>query len=341
MLDETLLHWENLTRLVNDYKPQGTPLIDSGLFSKAPIEGQSAVIDIIKVNRTKAHSTGKRSPSKTIAPEVIKRQPLTLSRAFENVPLPGSTLLNLRNPGSFNLQKIAADQVAREVKKMGRRIDYRNEFYMASALQGSITDTIDGVSFTADYMFPASHKITIGGNELSNDSFGTAWDDTGAKISFDVTKLRQKAREDSGFEIDTIIAGPEVMDALINNELVSTYLRSTQEGIAFMKSGFRGELFGVKWMEYGAGYKDDSDVFQRFLPEGVICAIPAADPLLAELLSGDDVIPTPNKMDVQSINGRYSYASITDDPAGIKLFAGEVSLPVIYVPGAFFTATVL
>jgi hypothetical protein len=131
------------------------------------------------------------------------------------------------------------------------------------------------------------------------------------------------------------------MDALINNELVSTYLRSTQEGIAFMKSGFRGELFGVKWMEYGAGYKDDSDVFQRFLPEGVICAIPAADPLLAELLSGDDVIPTPNKMDVQSINGRYSYASITDDPAGIKLFAGEVSLPVIYVPGAFFTATVL
>jgi len=341
MLEETLLHWETLTRLVNDYKPQGTPLLEMGLFPKNSIEGQQSLIDIIKINRTKAAVVGKRSPSKNVAPEVIKRQPVVLARSCENVALPGTTLLNLRNPGSFQLQRIASDQVAREVRKMGRRLDYRNEFYMASALQGSITDTIDGVSFTADYLFPASHKMTVGGGELAADVLTVGWNDPDARISYDVAKIRQKAREDSGFEIATAIAGPEVMDALVNNSLVVNYLRSTAEGIAFVKNGMRGELFGINWMEYGASYKDDSDTVQRFLPEGVVCFVPAPDPLVAELLAGDDVIPTPNKMDIQSVNGRYSFATIMEDPAAIKLVAGEVSLPVIYVPGAFFTANVL
>ncbi len=342
MLDETLLHWENLTRLVNDYKPQGTPLLEMGLFPKNSIEGQQAQIDIIKINRTKSSSVGKRASSKTIAPEVIKRQPITLTRTFENVPLPGSTLLNLRNPGSFQLQKIAADQVAREVKKMGRRIDFMKEFFMASAIQGSVTDTMDGGgSFTADFAFPANHKLTVGGGELAADVLTKAWSDQSARISYDVTKIRQQAREDSGFEIDTVVVGPEIMDALVNNDLVVNYLRSTAEGIAFVKNGMRGELFGVKWLEYGASYKDDAGTVHRFLPSGTACFLPAPDPLVAEMLSGDDVIPTPNKMDIQSINGRYSYASIIDDPAGIKLMAGEVFFPVIYVPGAFFKAVVL
>lgn len=341
MFDETLLHWETLTKMVNDYKPQGVPLTSMGFFTKNPIEGQQTVIDILKTSRTKARSVGKRSPSQAVSQEVMKRQPITLARGFEHVNLPGSSLLNLRNPGSMRLQKVAADQVARELKKLNRRFDYKNEFYMASALQGSISDTVDGIAFTADYNFDASHKPTIGGNELSATSFQTSWDNSGAKISTDISEMRQKSREDSGFEIETILAGPEVMDALVNNDLVVEYFKSTAEGMAFMKNGYKGQLFGVNWVEYGATYVDDSDAIQRFLPAGKICAFPAADPLLAELLTGDDVIPTANKSDVQEVNGRYSYASVTDDPAGIKLFIGEVALPVIYVPGAFFCAEVL
>ena len=342
MFDETLLHWETLTKLVNDFKPQGTPLLEMGLFPKNQVQGQQYIVDIVKINRTKSHAVGKRASSVQIAPEVIKRMPVTLARSFDHVKLDGATLLNLRNPGSMQLQRVAADQVAREVKKMGRRVDYRNEFYMASAIQGAITDTLDGVSFTADYAFPSTHKITVGGNEMGDGvTLFTAWDDPDADINADITRIRQQVRADSGFELETIVVGPEIMAYVVNNNMVKSYFRGTQEGMAFVKNGMRGQLFGLNWVEYGATYKDDSNVVQRFLPANVACFVPAPDPLVSELIEGEDTIPTPNKMDIQSIIGRYSYATITDDPAGIKLFVGEVSFPVIYVPGAFFKATVV
>jgi hypothetical protein len=342
MFDETLLHWETLTKMVNDFKPQGTPLLEMGLFSKNQVQGQQYIVDIVKINRTKSHAVGKRAASVATGPEVIKRMPVTLARSFDHVKLDGATLLNLRNPGSQQLQRIASDQVGREVKKLGRRIDYRNEFYMASAIQGSITDTIDGVSFTADFAFPATHKLTVGGDEMLDGlTLMTSWSDPDADINADITRIRQQVRQDSGFELETIIVGPEIMAAVINNNMVKSYFRGTQEGMAFVKNGFRGQLFGLNWVEYGASYKDDSDVVTRFLPAGTACFIPGTDPLVAELIEGEDVIPSPNKMDIQSIIGRYSYASINDDPAGIKLFVGEVSFPVIYVPGAFAKAVVL
>lgn len=335
MFDENLLHWETLTKLVNDFKPEGVPLVASGLFSKAETEGQQYQLDIIKINRTKASVVGKNSTSTVVAPEVIKRQAVTLARSFENVRLPGSSLLNLRNPGSLQMQQIAASQVAREVKKLGRRLDYRNEFFMAQAIQGSLSITVDGIPVTIDFMFPSSHKPTTGGNEISNTSFQKAWSDPTADVIGDITELKQQVVQDSGYELDTIIASPEVIAWLLANNQINTYFRSTSEGVAMLKRGEMGEFMGLKWKSYGSTYKDDNGTVTRFLPAGTFAAIPAPDPLVAEQITGDDVIPTPNKMDVQKVNGRYSYSSISEDPAAIKLYVGEVSLPVIYVPAAF------
>lgn len=337
MFDETLLHWETLTKLINDFRPEGVPLIASGLFSKQQTQGQQYQLDIIKINRTKAGVVGKNSVSTAIAPEVIKRQAITLARSFENVRLPGSSLLNLRNPGTLQLQKIASDQVAREVKKMARRLDYRNEFYMAQAIQGTLTDTVDGISFTIDFLFPASHKLTVGGGQIAG-CLVTAWSDPDADVIGDITLIKQQVMQDSGYELKKVIASPEVIANLIKNNQVNTYFRSTPDGTAMLKEGNMGTFMGLEWVSYGSTYKNSSDVVTRFLPANGVAFLPAPDPLVAELVEGEDTIPTPNKMDIQSVIGRYSYASISEDPASIKLYAGEVSLPVIYVPAAFLYA---
>jgi len=337
MFDETLLHWETLTKLINDFKPEGVPLVASGLFSKSQTQGQQYQLDIIKQNRTKAGIVGKNSVSTVVAPEIIKRQAITLARSFENVRLPGSSFLNLREPGTLALQNIQKNQVARETKKLARRLDYRNEFYMAQAVQGTLTDTIDGISFTIDFQFPASHKLTVGGGQIAG-CLVTAWSDPDADVIGDITLIKQQVVQDSGYELKKVIASPEVIANLLKNNQVNTYFRSTPDGVAMLKEGSMGSFMGLEWMSYGSTYKDSSDALQRFLPANGVAFLPGQDPDVAELVQGEDVIPTPNKMDVQSIIGRYSYASISEDPASVKLYAGEVSLPVIYIPSAFLYA---
>lgn len=338
-METQLLHQETLTGMIRDFKGSGANL--KRFFPKGEqIRGRAHNWDIVRVLRTLGNVVGPHSPATVQKHEVIAKGKATLARSFESMRLQGSMLLNLRNPGSLELQDIAKDQLGRDVKSLSGIMDRLDDYMAINALQGSLTLTVEGVADVVDYHFSASHKLTVGGAELAADVLTVAWSDPGANIVRDVGAMIQKVLEDSGYLPVAALITPEVEQYLLQNDQFVTIMKSTPAGVEAYKAGKIGHCLGLDWQSIGDAYKDSSGTVTRFLGAGKMILVPPADPDVLSWVTGTDAIPTPDLMSQQEVAGRYAYTALDVNPVATKLFAGDVRFPEIKIPDAMLLATV-
>jgi hypothetical protein len=340
MFDTNLLHQEVLTKAIQEFKDPNLTVKESGTFPEVGEQGQERTWDILKANRTLADVVGKHSPSVSQKLEVIGQGNARLARSYENQPVPGSVLIQLRNPGSTSLAKGAAQVIARELKKLNDRIERRDEQMLCGALQGSFDITIHGVTVTVDYKFSASHKCTIGGAQIDAQTFAIAWSDPGADIKFDVMKVQQKVMDDSGQMIRTAIISPEIKLDLMNNVDARDFLKQTAQGEKFVQTGEIDQMWGLNWRTVRHSFKPEGGSVTRFWPSDTVSFLPEPSTDVAYMSVGSDYIPTEDRKNMQEVIGKYAYAAIKDDPVAVLLYAGKVRIPIIAIPDAFLKAVV-
>jgi len=335
-----LLHHETLTKIVRDFKPTDGRL--RSLFGPAvPVRGRSTNWDIVRTNRKIGTVVGPHASASVRTAEVIAKGRGTLARSFDSRPLMGADLLNLRAVGSADFEQNFKARIGREMKNLALGIDTLNEYMAAKALQGSLTLSVDGVSDVIDYHFPATHKLTVGGGELDGDTLVLSWDDPSADIIQDTSAIKQKGLDDSGYLITKCVVGSLVERAMLKLEIVQNLIKSTPDGVAMLREGFIGRINGIDFMSKGESYKDASGTIDHFVDEDTAVFMPDYDPEIMEWHEGTDAIPSDSGDDMIEKQGRYAYSSVNKNPAGYNLFMGEVRLPVIKNPGAFFKAVVI
>lgn len=336
MIDVDLLKMDTLIDMINEFQPVNLRLTPSGILPPQSAAGQEFSWDILGIERDIGKFEGKVSPAGVRKLQVIKQQSARLARTFKSTAVPGTVLIDLRNPGSEQRQRVAQDQIGRELMALTRLIDRQNEFMIASALQGSLAITIDELSHTIDYGFSASHLPTPGGATIP-----LAWDDPAADITGALDRIINLIEEDAGFTPTTVWTSREVISALIRNDFVQSYFASTPAGVQALTEGTIGRFHGLNWIAFNGTFKPEGGSATRYIPKEQAIFTPDPDPEWGFMRVGSDVIPNDDKRSMQEVIGRYSYSTLVENPASIGLFAGEVRLPIIRIPDAIVNAQVL
>jgi len=332
MIDVELLRLESLIGMINDFRESAPRL--SGVLPEQSGPGQTFNWDILGIQRDVDTFEGLRSPAGPRKLTVVGNRSATLARTFKSTFVPGSVLIDLRNPGSESRQRIAEDTVGRELQQLSKLIDRQNEFMASQALQGSLAMTIDGVAHTVNYGFSGSHVLTVGGG------IPASWALPASDIVEDIKNMKIRIAEDSGFVPTTVWTSEEVINFLIKNDFVNSYFASTPAGVQALTEGTIGRFMGLNWIAYNGTYKDSAGAIKRFIPANKLIMTPTPDAEWGFFRKGSDVVPTDDKRDIQEVVGRYAYSTISENPASIGLYAGEVRLPIIRIPDALVVATV-
>jgi hypothetical protein len=332
MFDVKILKRPALTGIIQDFKdPQRHVFTESGILPETPVDGDQISWDIEVVDRDVAKFQGMHSPAGVRRLTKFSNKSATLARTFTSKNVKGTLLKNLREPGSDQKMEIAESIVAREVQKFARYLNRQNEFMRASALQGSIAMTIDGLAHSVDYGFAAAHTPTA----------PTLWSDPAADIIGDLSTWKLLIAEDSGYDPTMAFISAEIMRNMLKNDQIMSYFASTPQGGDYMKEGKIGRLMGLDFMEANHGYVPDGGSFTRYLDYKKMIIVPPPDPEWGDFAVGTDVVPTDDRGDIEEVQGRYSFSNVEINPASLQLFAGEVRLPIIRNPNAIVVPTVL
>ncbi len=339
MFEPTILRREALTKMIQDLRTddeQPMPLTAAKILADKTIDQTEFSWDVKKTKRDIGNFNVEGGAAGVREYEVIGQQAEKLATTFESDKITGATLLNLRNPGSQDLQQIAEDEVGRHQVENARLLNRQDEFMVAGALQGTLTLPIKmGAqvrNHSIDYMFSADHKLVIGDNQLGSDILATGWDDAAAPVLDDLDAIIQKVMEDSGWQLTHAWTSKEMLTKLIQNDLVRDYFRSTPAGQDYLKTGVIREFKGIMWHEHNQVY---GSAPTRYIPKNRVIFTPNPDPAWGEFVSGASVVPGGvDSGSMRKVTGRFSYAKTTWNPPAAEIYFGRTALPAIYVPDA-------
>lgn len=344
MFEPTILKREALEKIINEVQTndeQAMPLVASGVLAKNATDQTNISYDIRKVKRDIGAFQGHGAPAGTRKLEIVGKNSFEFPHTFESKTIPGALLLNLRNPGSDRLQKIATDQVTREQVDNARHLNRQDEFMLAGALQGEINIKLRSGAqeraYKIDYGFSADHKLAFGGEDLGNTCLQTAWSDEDAPILNDIDVFIQKVMEDSGYQIKRAYTSQEVLTMLVNAKQLKDYFVQTPAGQEFIRTGGITDIKGITWYPHNHVY-DGGSGLSRFIPKNRIIFTPNPDGNWGEWYEAGAVTDGPNGP--ERTIGRYSFAKHQHNPPSAELFYGSSRGPCIYVPDAILLADV-
>ncbi len=338
----TLLRREALTKMVNslrvdDDKP--LPLTAAGILAARTIDQTEYSWDVKRAKRDIGSFQLEGAPAGVREYEVVGEQSQKLAATFESDTIPGSVLLNLRNPGDTELQQIAEDEVGRHMKENARHLNRQDEFMIAGALQGEIAMSLkvgaQTRTHTVDYLFDGDHQLTVGDNQLGSDVLATGWDDESAPVLDDLDAFIQKVIADSGYQLAHCWTSQEMMTKLVKNDIIRDYFRSTPAGQELVRTGNMGTIKGITFHAMNHVYQPVGGSVTRYIPKNRCIFTPEPDAAWGEMVNGASVIPGATDSDsLLRVRGRYAYSRTKYNPASAELFYGSARLPAIYIPGA-------
>lgn len=158
-----------------------------------------------------------------------------------------SYLNNLANELNPVVRKTAEQVLARTISKFNYRIDRRREWMLAKMLfDGGFSYSQEkGIKFTVDYGIPASHKITLAGQDV----WGTG---TTRNPIEDIFDAKQLLKGDAGIEPTNVITTTEVLKLLMFDDNIRDLLKKSTfgEGDLFRDpKRVIGDLLGVGALE--------------------------------------------------------------------------------------------
>lgn len=340
MFDVSLLRQENLTDLIREFQPEDLLFIKSGLFPSRSQMGNTHLWDVLGQPRDIGTFEGIHSPAGPRNLQIIRQQTAQLIRTFKSAAVQGSLLIQLRQPGSNSMQRVAEDTIARELKAHSELIMRQDEFLMARALTGQIAVTIDKLAHTIDYGFTtdSNRNLTIGG---AGNNVPVAWSTTTANIIEDIRKLKKFHANNSGFMPKRVWTTTDVIAAMLRNDDLQTFFGSTESGVRALEEGMIKRFMGMDWIAYDSSFINAASNVENYIDPNQILMVPEPNTEWGYMAEGSDAIPKDDKRGINEVQGMYSYSTLVENPASIGIFAGKVRLPVIRIPLAVSVTRVL
>lgn len=215
---------------------------------------------------------------------------------------------------------------------------------------GNILPTTTGSAYTIDALVPAANQNQLGG------TIGASWATTSTDIVTQLTKLKTKAVQTTGYEIENAFYGDSIAGAIATNTTAQAYLaRNPQLNGEYIKGGTIPSGFGgiKNWIPAGSSFFADKDnVVQNILGTNSVVFTPAASTDWWGCQEGSFMIPstlnigmgqTAAEMQDMMVEmfGPFAYALLTHNPSGVQQFAGDTFGFTLKVPAAVWQGTVI
>lgn len=290
---------------------------------------------------------------------------VTCITSREMLPVPGSTLLQLRSMDAYQ-SDLGKDWLALTTRNFTTKFDNlrKAQRWMMLAngttyfdASGNLLPNSSGALATGagsiDIGVAATHK------NQANGIIDLSWANTNANIPLHIEKLHQQQAFQTGFEIDMALYSQQIPSLLVQNDYCLDYLaRNPRFNDAFVNHGNDGKgtlpdgLFGIKrWVPTNRVFYDDaSGTHQQIFGDNTLTLCPMPSPDWYEQVEGTTLVPTTFNAtsDLQGAlatgvpsKGMYGYGLPTGDPFGASLYYGDVFLAYIKNADVLWNLTVV
>ena len=352
---QQIIGFKNLTGLITS-KAGGVPtaqLPPAFLSFTKPVEGNSGEYTKVEGTRRTARIVHYGSPSQRRELKGVTTMKVGLMHSFEHIIHSSAVLSQLRQFDNPAVQRRGEAVVAIETANFMRLFSNLRISAVYSALaqgaiyfdaQGNLLAGAGGAKQTVDFAVPAINK-----NQL-NGILAASWATAGTDIVGQITNLKVAAVKATGYPLRHAFYGKKVLEHLVSNTALSTLIAGNPGySASFLGQEIPAGFLGLTWHPiYEAFYEDNDGNVNEWFDGDQVVFTPDPSPEWWEVLEGSFEIPTDiggvtaNANDalgtLSTVYGPFSYATILDDPVGIKHMAGDTFLPVLKVPGAIYIA---
>ena len=345
-----ILGYETLTRAVQDPR-NGLPTanLPAGFFNlTVPVAGQVSSYMKTPTTRETAKLTGYESPSREGNPVGMTKVPVTLIHAKEHRNYGAILLTQINNMEDTRAQRMAEQEIGRQTLELRRKFSNlrRNAVYSMLGLghiyfnsNGDLLHSSSGNAVDVSYS-PVTGNANIG-----------TWNTTSADIAGKLWAIKQAYNQDHGLNITDVIYGKNIVNYLALNDSFKSLINGNQGfaasfGANKVPNGFQD----LTWWSGHDIWMEDKDGTNRLLiGNNQVTFLAQPSPEWYEMQEGSYIVPTDignvagdaqaALSNFNEVNGMFSYATITNDPPGIKQVVGDTFLPVAKVPGSLRICT--
>lgn len=361
---QQILGFENLTGIIND-PAGGVPsnlIPPAFMASTKDVMGNTASWTIIRSTRRNMRLTNYGAASTRIAQQEIGRATAVMAHFFEHQRHDMQVLNAVRQFDNPQVQQMGRQIIDQQTAEFRRRADNTRLSLIYSLLaegrisfdgDGNILPDTTGQVVDVDFQIPAGHRDQLD-VEGTGDIISASWAAATTDIVGQIRKLHDVALRTSGLPLAHAFYGEDILGFLLANNQVTNFLRTRESTAAAMETGTIPDGFlGIKkwWTVSAAFFEDQNGVNKTWFEKDQITFTPEVNPMWYQLQQGSFMVPTnlggvgPDASamlnNFRTMFGRFSYAKVTDDPAGIKHSAGDTVLPVLRNPTSIFLADVV
>jgi len=286
----------------------------------------------------------------------LDERAIKLIHEFEYQAFPMDTLINLNSMSSETLQNKGVEEVGRQTAEFAQRFQNSRISMVASALskgkiyveaEGTIATVSDNAVITVDFKIPAGQKSQVGG------IIGTSWANVAVDIQGDVAALKRKMFEVSGKMPKFAFYGANIAGYLLGNTVLKNLLNilPTQANAMFRGETIPDGTLGLTWIDCSNMFMLSGTTVVNWFGADDIALTPDIDSSWWRMLEGSTLVPTDigrvgatvEEMvsSLREVNGMFSYAVQTNNPAGATQYFGDTVLPTIVNPGSLIIVDVV
>ena len=326
----SILNRSTLTATVNAFRyPELKLTARFGGLTDRTKGGDTAEWDIRRKANKKGKPKSPGAPSKRVALDPIGHRVTRCIHFAEHKMLDGDRMENLRQIGT-DAEQMVQDYIAQEQLGLARRDANLREWALSQMLTGTLTIAEDDEIASVDYGVSATHKPTA----------SVSWDTVTTDIPADVRTWKRLIRRDTGFDPALALVNEGIMTMLLKNTIVKEFMGTGEYKAQIGQFGYIVRFMGLEWIVIDDGYDTDAGVFTSFVADDKVVLTPAPSKDWMGVIEGSTKVPTDDKANLVSAFGKYSYKTVQEDPAGVKVIVGDTFIPALYVPDAIVYADV-
>ena len=327
----SVLNPQYISGLIQQFPIKET--LSNTIYANKESETMDIAWDVIYGSYPMAPITGMNSVAPICQPQNIKTMKATAAVIKHKIPIKASDMILLRKPGTLN-EKYANQMVLDYTARVNDGVDMRVEWLKMKALTGVITYTDDetGVSFTLDYGFKATHKVTL---------VSTAkWDDaTNSDPLTDIFEWSDLIEKDGGAIANKVIMNKTTLIQMIQASKVRDTLKfdgGTVDVIAKVKTYLAA--INVELIIASGMYTDSTGVNHRLVDDGDVITIATQGESNAPNNMTCTWFDAPNEYTLAK--GKFGETIEIKDPKSTQVLAGQYGLPAIQFPDRIVYAKV-
>ncbi len=325
------------------------------------VDGVLATYNRVEGTRQLARLVQYGGASKARGQQGISKQPVTLLHTFEHQNHDPTVLVNLLSEDSPTRQDMGRQTVARQVQEFGQLFrNLRMSCVYSVLASGAIYYDDDGYLLpgptgafeTVDFGVPAGNQGTLDPLGTGHPILNESWSDPTKDLSQQIRELKKAAIKLTGYKLAHAFYGENIPSYFYKNSVIQAAIHGSAVLAEQVARGIEvpAGLMNLQWHPiYEAFYsKADGTLVDWYDPDTIVFT-PEPGPEWWEVIEGTYPVPASPSYaadaesaidNLRQVAGPFSYAKVTDDPAGILHYAGDTFLPVLKVPKAVYIAKV-